>query len=232
MIRNLIIFILISLSVSIYAESPISGMFEGRFGWFMPNIDSEAALGDSKPYEKVFSDSGFQYGFEYGYNLIYHDLAGTLLFSFGMDYFKKEGSAVDVDGNSTSDITTLIMVPLKISLVYNIDQFEKLYNFPLIPYLKAGLQYKLWSITNSIGNTASVDGDTGSGAKKGYYWALGVRLLLDFMDPDSALDFDNDLGINNSYIFAEYLSSDVNNFGGKGLMIGGSGWFFGIALTF
>jgi len=235
MSKKIIIILFTILSISIFADSPISGQFEARFGWFMPNIDSEPALvskGET-PYKDIFIDSGFQFGFEIGSNIFSHELAGTLMYAFGLEYFKKEGYALKQDGTRSKDQTTLKMLPLKLSLTYNIDQFETLFNVPLVPYIKAGFQYKIWYIEDSIGDTAiNSKGNKASGGKYGTFWAVGLRFLLDFMDQDSALSFDNDLGINDSYIFIEYLSSDIDSFGKPGMQLGGAGWFFGLALTY
>jgi hypothetical protein len=60
----------------------------------------------------------------------------------------------------------------------------------------------------------------------------GVSLLLDVLEPRFARDFDTSLGVNHSYLFAEYTYAKVNNFGGEGFNLSDRYWMFGLALDY
>ena len=92
--------------------------------------------------------------------------------------------------------------------------------FPLVPYGKGGLVYTAWWVTKGSG-VEFVDGDRAAGGKWGYTGVAGISLLLDFFDSRLARDFDTGLGVNHSYLFAEYTYASVNNFGGSGLDLWG-----------
>ncbi|NTX54459.1 hypothetical protein HR086_24495, partial [Myxococcus sp. CA039A] len=56
--------------------------------------------------------------------------------------------------------------------------------------------------------------------------------LLDVLQPRFARDFDSGLGINHSYLFAEYTYADVDNFGKPGFVLSSRRWMFGLALDY
>jgi hypothetical protein len=57
--------------------------------------------------------------------------------------------------------------------------------------------------------------------------------LLDILDEQTARDADNGLGINNSYIFAEWFDSELDAFGSKSrLNVGANSWVLGLAIEF
>jgi hypothetical protein len=62
-------------------------------------------------------------------------------------------------------------------------------------------------------------------------YAAGLMLLLDWLDPASAKEMDNSVGVNNSYFFGELWGSDVDSFG-DGLQVGTKTWTLGLAFEF
>jgi hypothetical protein len=56
---------------------------------------------------------------------------------------------------------------------------------------------------------------TAQGGIAGLHGALGMRLLLDVFEPRAAKGFDLEMGVNHSYLFAEYQVMSINNFGDK-----------------
>ena len=56
--------------------------------------------------------------------------------------------------------------------------------------------------------------------------------MLDVLEPRLARDFDSDVGVNHSYLFAEYTHAEVNNFGGGGFNLSTRHWMFGLALDY
>ena len=75
-------------------------------------------------------------------------------------------------------------------------------------------------------------GNKGSGGKWGWGATGGLAFMLDVLQPRFARDFDSDLGVNHSYLFAEYTYADVNNFGAGGLNLSSRRWMFGLALDY
>ena len=74
------------------------------------------------------------------------------------------------------------------------------------------------------------NGVSGSGISYGPQFALGGMLLLDRIDPDAAMEMDNEMGINNSYVFIEWYDSFLNGFGSGGqLQVGTNTWVLGLA---
>jgi len=91
------------------------------------------------------------------------------------------------------------------------------------------LQFVPWKTVKSSG-TECVDGQCGSGLRYGFGGTLGLAFQLDFLEQRMAKDFDSDLGVNHTYLFAEWNVSRVNNFGQAGLNLSGRYWMFGLGL--
>jgi hypothetical protein len=89
-----------------------------------------------------------------------------------------------------------------------------------VPYVKAGLTCSVWWITNAkgeIANTYDLDnvGRTAHGSTFGFHAAGGLQIHLDWISETMAAEFDNEAGVNNSYLFFEYGYHGVNDFGSK-----------------
>lgn len=200
---------------STLAESPRTSMFELHIGSYTPAIDDQFI--DVSPYESVFGqESPTLFGFHADRQL--WQGFGSLAFGIGARYGSVSGSAQLEDGSSSSDTTELHLLPLTASLVYRLDVLQERLDVPLVPYGKAGLNYTLWWVLNGRGevsNSWGLDGEghTGSGGTMGWFVSGGVQLHLDFFDAEMATEFDTESGVNNSYLFAEYTMSEVNDFG-------------------
>ena len=124
------------------------------------------------------------------------------------------------------------IMPFTIQLVYRFDWLAQKYKVPLVPHLKAGFDYYLWWIENGVGDVANKPTSTGAnqygrGGTWGGHVSVGLAFLLDVMAPKMAQTFDVDVGVNNSYIFFEYVWSWVNDFGTSSSMDLSSGMFVG-----
>ena len=65
----------------------------------------------------------------------------------------------------------------------------------------------------------------------GWFYSIGLHLLLDFLDREMAWAFDRDAGVNHSYLSVEYQSSRVDDFGDPdSFRLGNDIFFFGITL--
>ena len=67
----------------------------------------------------------------------------------------------------------------------------------------------------------------------GWHVAGGLALVLDFLDPDAAHDFDQDLGVNHTAITFEFFHSDISGLGESNrLHVGDTDWTLGLCSSF
>lgn len=237
--RRLAAALLVSTVVSVAplaagAESPTWGAFEIKFGGYYPAIDDE--FGGSGPFESTFG----------GKNLLLGELEidGWLWQGFGkvgvaghIGYTHVKGGAVPSaettgDELAIEDTTGFTIIPMRISAVYRFDWLAQNTRIPVSASIKVGPDFYRWRITNAAKETATFDGDGGSGWKRGWHLAAGLQLLLDFIDPSAAAAFDLSWGINNSYFFVEFMKTRVDNFGGEGFDLSDDIWMFGLSFEF
>ncbi len=215
--------------------SPIRWMWDLRGGLFLPEIDSEFG-GAATPYADIFgNDQKMAWRTELSWQ--FYRGIGSLGVGTDLGLFYRSGKALLEDGTKSGDGTSFVLIPMGLKLVYRFDWLQTTYHFPLTPYGKAGLVYNFWWITDGDGSVATWGtGDGGGKARGGTYgWevALGLSLLLDFFDSDSAANLERESGINNSYIFVEWMYNKSDNFGEDGaLRVGGAAWMFGLGVEF
>lgn len=199
-------------------ESPRNMALELHVGPYTPSIDSQ--FRDATPYQDVFGNDGaILFGVHADYQL-WQDF-GSVAVGGGMRYGRVEGTALRADGGQTTDSTTLQFIPLKADVIYRFDWPAVEYGVPFVPYAKLGLDYVVWWITNNrdeVANAFGPDGKgrAGRGGTFGWHFAIGGQLLLDFLEPATATRFDQETGVNNSYLFAEFAVNQVNDFGTGG----------------
>ena len=223
-------------------ESPRSQMFEIKFGMYTPDIDSESGLSGT-PYKTIFGDDGlFMTKFEYDYQLWQGFGSIALGLEVGFGDVTGQGREVDSDTES-SDTTVLSVVPMSLMLVYHFDVLATRWDIPLVPFFKAGIDCHIWWINDGVGETSTYEttnAETGKttsmeafGDTWGWHVSGGVKLLLDTFAPRMARTFDNDSGVNNSYLFAEVVHSVVDDFGsGNSFQLGDTSYLFGLAFEF
>ncbi len=239
MSKALLVFTLLVFAIPAHArekyESTINYMWDLRGGLFMPDIDSEFG-GGASPYADIF---GNKKKMTWRTELTRQVFRGFGSLGVGGDIglFYNSGKALLEDGTKSGDSTSLIVIPIGVKVVYRFDWLQEEFSIPLTPYGKAGLVYNFWWITDGDGSIATW-GEGSSGGKArggtyGYEFALGLSLLLDFFDPESAGNLERETGINNSYIFVEWTWNRSDNFGADdALRLGGSTWMFGLGLEF
>ena len=123
-----------------------------------------------------------------------------------------------------------------------------------MPYARFGYDYWVWWITDGAGDVAdrsSVSDSAeceaepcapapdfeviseGMGATQGYHMGGGIRLLLDGFAQKMAKDFDNEMGFNDSYLFAEMTILKLDDFGsGKSFILSDNLFSFGLGFDF
>lgn len=227
-----------ALPATASADSPTYGFFELRGGPYYPSIDDEAGL-QGDPFQTTFGGGDRLLGeVEVGYHL--WDGFGALGVSGTIGYTNFTGDAEiqgDVplpaeDGEDFSEDTNFNIVPLRATLYYRVDQFQDMWNIPLVPVLKGGADYWLWEVEDGDGDTAESGGDEGDGALWGWHAAVALQLGLDWIEPSAAASMDVTWGVNHSYLFAEYQINQIDDFGGDGFDLSDNTWMFGLAFEF
>jgi hypothetical protein len=207
-------------------ESDQQFALELRFGPYSPDID--AAFPQQRPYEKVFgTDARVAFGLEFDWQLFRIPFVGTLGPGVGWSYTHMSANARRLDGEESSEETNLAIMPMYGVGVLRVDELARRTGIPLVGYGKAGLGYALWW-------TASDAETQRRGHTLGSHFALGGMFLLDFIDSHSAMELDNEWGINNTYFFFEWMVANLNDFKGKSdpsaMRVGTNTWMLGLAL--
>ncbi len=236
--------------------SPRRWMLEIKFGPYKPAVDSEPGL-SGEPYYDIFacppgrSCSGRWPGTA-AMSAIELDMHlwkghGALGIAGSVGFFRIRGySLVQEDPEqpydpelnpwiASGDRTALNIMPLVLQAVYRWDYAARTWSVPLVPYIKAGGVYALWWIEGPDGKTARFGegGGKARGGTFGYQINIGLALQLDFLEPGAAKTMDNELGINHSYIFCEFVHSQVRWGRGDRMHIGMPATFFaGLAIEF
>lgn len=211
-------------------ETTRTQAMEFRLGTYLPDIDSEFS-GDIKPFETVFdNESAWLYGVEW--DVQFFQKFGSLgLFGIA-NYGYLTGKGIESGSEvPSSDETTLSLLPLVGGVVYRFDVLAVKWNIPFVFTFKGGLDYTVWWIRDGVEDISDPDGlGAGYGGTFGLFGAAGLHLLLDVFEPHTAKVFDNDLGVNNSYLFIEYANYWVNDFGSDSSFdLSHDGLFFGLA---
>jgi hypothetical protein len=219
-------------------ESPQRFALEARFGAFWPAVDSDPALNGSTPFADIYGTSPqLMAGAEFEWEALRIPHLGSFGPGLGAAYMKATAKAkftTPHNGETTSgEDTSLEIIPFYLVAVLRVDVLWRDYHVPLVPWVKAGLGDALWRASNTLG-TSSYNSVSGEGHSVGTHFALGLGLNLGFLDPDTAREFDNSLGVNGTYLFAEWTREDLVGLGTQSdpLRVGGTEWTFGLAMEF
>ena len=210
-----------------HAESDVNMMFEFKAGLYSP--DNLGSAWDSHFGDK----SAYLVEGEYDYQLWRG--VGSVAVGFHLGYGDVSGKSVDENGDNSVDSTDLHWLPLRISLIYRFDYLWVRFHFPFTLYVKAGFDYSFWWIKDGSDSIAQADdGSKGYGGVFGFHAVAGIAFVLDWLAPDMEKAIDVEWGINNSYIFAEYMYVQLDNFGtGKAFNLTDKAAFlFGLGLEF
>ncbi|TVR01440.1 MAG: hypothetical protein EA398_10145 [Deltaproteobacteria bacterium] len=213
-------------------SSPINSAFELKLGRYVPSIDAE--FESPGPFETTFGSPGLY--IEGEYNRQFYRGFGSLAVGMNVGYLGTSAGSLTEDGERAADRTRFTMLPLRLGVVYRFDVLQNQFNVPLVPSFKLGLDYAFWWVGDGDG-TASSDEDggvrRGRGGTAGYHASIGLHLWLNWFAPGMARTFDVNTGVNNSYLFVEYLVSRLDDFGSSSSWdLGDNALLFGISFEF
>jgi hypothetical protein len=219
-------------------ESPQHFAVELRFSPFTPDIDKDPSLGGQMPYAEVFgSPEHLLFGIEFDWQAARIPHVGTFGPGLGVSYVTMSRPAqfqMSHNGSTTSgEDTSLQILPFYAIGVLRADAIWRELHVPLVPYAKLGLGVAFWRVSNTVG-TSRFQGVSGLGHTFGTYFGLGLGLNLNVFDPYAARDFDESVGVNNTYLYAEWTRSDLTGLWSQQdpLRVGGNYWTFGLAFEF
>lgn len=224
-------------------ESAQNFAIELRFSPFSPNIDSDPSLHGNTPYQTVFGNSPrLLFAGEFDWQALRIPHLGTLGPGLSVGYTRMSGLAkfltphVLPTGGTTEtsgETTSLSIFPFYAVAVLRADVLLRELHTPLVPYVKFGLGYSIWRASNQSG-TSNYNGNIGVGGSIGTEFGVGLAFNLNVFDEYSAKNFDDQLGINHTYLFGEYSRADLDGLGIQSdpLRVGGQFWTFGLAFEF
>ena len=199
-------------------SSPVDSTLDLRFGSWKPAIDKEASLGTPKPFAQIFDgDDLFYFEGVYGRELLRG--VGSLGLNLSLGYGGVAGKSLDLDGASSGDTTTFRMVPLRLGAFYRFDWLQERFGVPVVLSGEAGLTSIQWWTASEGGisdyETEAGVRSVGSGETHGWHAGATAYLLLDTFAPGMAMNFDADSGVNNSYLFVNFMQTEADDFGSK-----------------
>jgi hypothetical protein len=220
-------------------QSPQNFAFELRFSLFTPDIDKDPTLGGATPYATAFGTSPQALlAVELDWQAARIPHVGSIGPGVGVGYTPNvTGNAQFVtphNGTTVSgETTTLQIVPVYAVGVLRADALWRELGVPLVPYAKFGPAVGFWRASNTIG-TSHAQGVSGLGHSVGTQLAFGLAFNLNVLDENAARNFDETLGVNNTYIFGEWSQTNLEGlwFQKDPLRVGGTYWTFGLTLEF
>jgi hypothetical protein len=219
-------------------HSPQNFAIEIRLSPYHPDIDSDPALHGATPYQNVFGTAPrFFIGAEFDWQALRIPHLGVLGPGISGGYTHASDPAqftMPHNGSTVSgETTSLTIFPLAALAVLRVDVLWRDVGIPLVPYAKVGVAYALWKASNTLG-TSSFEGVSGRGGSFGTHVAAGISLNLNPFDAYAAQNLDDSMGVNGTYLFAEWTREDYNGLGFQSdpLRVGGTNWTFGLAFEF
>lgn len=220
---------------------------ELRFGGYYPQVDDE--FGGSGPFTQFFGKGPqFYFGLEADWMPIEIPYVGRLGPAFGWGYATMSAKAklptTDIaSGAATTETvgvsTNLNIHAMHVSAVLRIDEIKKRIVIPIVPYAKIGFGMGTWSSGTSTGGSKVGDCEattptncvTAEGLSIGPHIAVGGMLGLNWLDRRSGTMARESTGIDQAYLFGEWMLDKLDSGVGKDPMhVGTSSWVLGIAL--
>ena len=213
--------------------------FELRFAPYWPDIDSQPGL-TGQPYHTIFGNMArLLVAGEIDAQVLRIPHFGSLGPAFSFGYTQMSAPAQFSDGSGPSAENTNIEVfPMYLVAVLRVDVLMRDLHVPIVPYIKAGVGFTLWRSFTDSGTSNYTNPITGQtqnafGGTWGEQLSIGGALNLDWIDRRAAQNLDDYTSINHTYIFAEWMLANLDNFGSKnGLRVGTNTFCGGLAFEF
>ena len=209
---------------------------EVRVALYQPQVDSDPQLRGATPYASTFGTGiYFEGAMEFDWQAIRIPGVGTLGPGISAGFTTMTGLAQRLDHGypPSAETTSLQIIPTYVVGVFRLDTLWRQVHIPLVPYAKAGLGYALWRASNTVGTSQAPDGVVGAGGTWGTQFAAGVAFNIGILDPTSVRQLDEATGINNTYLFAEYMLATLDGIAQKDpLRVGSDSFVFGLTFEF
>lgn len=213
-------------------ESPRTFVVELKLGSYTPLVNETRlpGLGPNDPglYTRFFNNEPMLMG-ELGLEYMLWKGFGTLTAGASVAYAEKfKRGVVEATGELAAQSTGLRILTVRPTVAYRFDWAALKHNVPLVPYLKAQFVVMPWWFID--GNKLAIaDGVPGQGVAYGAAGTVGVSFLLDFLDQRLARDFDSSIGVNHTYLFAEFTFQEIFRPNPSSLNFSSRHWLFGLA---
>ncbi len=211
---------------------PTHFLFELRFGPYSPEVDEE--FDGATSYADIFGDDArFYFGLELDWLPLHIPYVGSLGAAFGWGYTSSSGAAVvESTGAEAGSETSLSIHPMHVSGVLRLDGLLRRYRVPIVPYVKLGLGFGVWTASGPNG-TSEVDGVSGEGTSLGLHTAIGGAIALNAFDASAAVAMREETGIRYAYLYGEWMGANLDGIGDTPQMhVGTSTVVLGLALDF
>jgi hypothetical protein len=228
-------------------ESPQNFNIELRFSPYSPRVDYDPSL-TGNPYTNTFGSSPrLEFAMEFDWEALRIPHLGTIGPGISAGYTQASALArlanpptTCTPGNTatcfSAENTAFAIFPFYLVAVLRADVLDREAHIPLVPYIKGGLGMALWRAYNDGGTSSVPNGQGGTIEGKGHtvgaQLALGLSFDLNVIDEHTARNFDNALGVNHTYVFAETYVSALTGLGQSHAMYVGNGSFTAPALAF
>jgi hypothetical protein len=203
--------------------TPRYGALRFQFGPYKPSHMQGGA------YTETFGNSSMSL-FNFDYDRYLYQGIGAFGLGFSIGYGEKYSHAVTADHVETAVPTAIHLVPLKLQALYNFDWLALEHGIPLVPYVKAGPAYVPWWSTKGD-ETDTINGKKVEGGTFGFAETAGLSFMLDVLEPRLQRDFDSSVGVNHTYLYAEYTALQASSFGHR-LNVSDNYWMFGVSFEF
>jgi hypothetical protein len=238
-------------------ESDQSFALELRFSPWQPDVDSEFGnVPGGGPFLRYFGEASCGTdgrlrvcdrvlpALEFDWQALRIHPIGTLGLGVSLGYSSLSANAPLTSSPGVSEqSSSLNVLPAYAVGVLRLDVLARRTVIPLVFYGKAGVAGTYWWITsgdqlarrNAQSPTRSgeiIMGTEGAATGFSYAWQLaaGVMFRLDWLEPQAQRSWDVSMGVNHSYLFAEYML--VRDWDRAQLRLGSNTWTFGAAFEF
>jgi len=220
------------------ATEPVAQL-QLRFGPYYPSVDEQGGL-EGKPFKEIYGGSS-EFLFEIDVDWQFWRPWGVGAFTLGgsAGFVQFLGKGLTAEGMVSTDTTVFNIIPLKLSVGYHFDLLAEKWSVPLVPYVYGGLCYYIWWVLDGVGDVAKWTDPAGGDAQEamgglwGLHWGIGLKILLDVLDEEAAGHLETEVGILNTYLFAEFTMSWASNFDSGGHFdVGGDTFMAGLMMEF